>query len=501
DFVSAIIGGDDFFNVRGNGIYRKPAENMQILMKHQINEKMQFFLKVLMWIKSILIFGNGIMYTGWKKQTRKYTSREWITDPILGMVGSVNVRRTETLHNDPYIDTVFIKNFYPQPYKETIKDMSWCIERAYVDWEYIQKLKSQGIEGDVYKNLDKIKSTALPSGYKPVMNEMNTLVGISSSARQDPINKPVELLKYWRNDRIVILANRSVIIRDTPNPFQYGEIPYTDAKDYPLDKEFYAISDIDLLMPLQDKANDITNIRLDNLLQIVNRMFVAKRNSGINPDDFISRPSGVIWSDDINAVKPLIQPDISASAYNEEQETYRAMQRASGAFEYAQGETPRRQETATGIIKLQQAALKRFGYRIKLLQRTAFKDILTKIMRLNQQLLPMSYIIPDYENDKDIQLNPWDISGKFGLTVTGSTNLAGLEERMIQLWQAARNDPYFNQLELRKRLLNVFDIPDSDNLLNQTSQLLGNVQSLMPQGASQENPIDKIKEALSGQTV
>lgn len=500
DFVSALIGGDDFFSLHSNQDERPRADNIEKLMKYQIDEKMQFYLKILMWVKSILIFGNGIMYSGWRKKSKTFTKKEYIQNQLLGLVGSINVKRTEDIVNDPFIDTVFIKNFYPQPHKECIKDMSWCIERAFVDWDFIQNLKGNGIEkGGVWKNIDKIKDSKAPSDYKSVMEEMNTLVGIATSISEDPINKPVELLKYWRADRLVIVANRSVVIRDTDNPFDHGEIPYDDAKDYPLDKEFYAMSDVDLLMPLQDICNDMTNYRLDNLVDLINTSYIASRNKGINADDIVSGPSRIIWSDDTTGIMPLIKPPIPQAAYLEPEAMYKAMQRTCGAWEYAQGATPERQETMGGIIRLQQAAAKRFGYRIKLLQRTGFKDILTKIMQLNQQLLPVDYMMRVFKDNTEIKLSPWDIAGKFSINVSGSTNLVGLEERMMQIWTNAKNDPYFNQLELRKRMLDIMDIPASEKLLNQASGLLGMAQGGM-QGGPNPYPLMGIIGALkSGQ--
>jgi len=93
DFVEALIGGDDFFAVRATGQDKQKAKNTEILLKYQIEEKMQFYSKILMWIKSILIFGNGVTYQGWHKKTKEFQRREWIQDPLLGLVGSVKVKQ------------------------------------------------------------------------------------------------------------------------------------------------------------------------------------------------------------------------------------------------------------------------------------------------------------------------------------------------------------------------------------------------------------------------
>jgi hypothetical protein len=246
------------------------------------------------------------MFVGWNRKTKTFKHKEWLTDPLLGLYSSIKRTITEEIKNDPYIDTVFIKNFYPQPHRETIKDMAWCIERSYVDWDFIQSLKRGELEkASVYKNLDKIKTTTPPADFKATMEEMTNLVGIATATEEDPVNKPVELIKYWTRDRLIMVANQAVVIRDSDNPFEHGELPYVEAKDYPLDKEFYAISDVDLLMPTQDIINDIARLSLDNFEDQLNTSYIVDENAGVNPDDFISRPSGLIWTKDVNKIKPL----------------------------------------------------------------------------------------------------------------------------------------------------------------------------------------------------
>jgi hypothetical protein len=500
DFVEALIGGDDFFDIHSTGGDRQKALNMEMLMKYQINERMQYYQKILMWVKSVLIFGNGVVYNGWNKKQKTFTRNEWMNDPLLGMTASIKVKRTEDIVNDPMIDTVFIKNCFPQPHKESIKESGWFIERSFVDWDFILSLKSQGLENSgVYKNLDKIKESKPSSDYSNVSEEMNNLIGIATGTSEDPINKPVELLKYWREDRCIIVANKKVVIRDTDNPFEHGEIPYSDAKNYPLDKEFFGISDVDLMIPLQDICNDMTNLRLDNLVDSVNTSYVADRNKGINPDDIISRPSGIIWSDDVNAIIPQQKPIIPAAAYQEPEVMYKNMQRATGAWEYMQGATPERAETATGIIRLQQAASKRFGYRIKLFQKTSMKHSLTQMCQLNQQLLPLDYCMKVFKEDREIRLNPWDIAGKFSLQVSGSSKFAGLEERMMDVWKNAKNDPYFDQLELRKRLMDIMDIPNYEKLLKTADGMLGIAQQSAGQGVDPREGLMAMIQSKIGQ--
>lgn len=485
DFAQAVVGGDTHFRVKATGNMRQGAQLMQETMLYQMEEKSDYYLKMVMFLKNMFIYGTSIMYTGWNKVKQQYKEREWIGSPALGIVAPVLMRKERYTKNDPYVETVYLKNFFPEPHKESIEKMNWCVERQFVDWEFILKLKqaeSQGFTG--FKNLDKIKENSPSEEYKKTMEEMNSLVGLSTKTEEDMINKPVILYKYTRKDRLIVMANKKVIIYDGENPFYHGEIPYTDAKDYPLDKEFYGMGDVDLLMPLQDKVNDMTNLRLDNLIQMVNKMWIADKHAKINPDDLISRPNGIVWTNDMNGIRELPQRDILPSSFQEVESEYKAMQRVSGAWDYFQGATPERKETATGIVKLQQSAFRRFGYRIKLFQRTALKRVLTQFMQLNQQLLPPEYTIERFDRDQTVMVNPWDIAGKMTMVVTGSSNLVNLEERMMMLWQNMNQDPLINQFELRKRLLDIMDIPDSDTLLQGADNLLGMAQQGIMAGNS-----------------
>ncbi len=87
---------------------------------------------------------------------------------------------------------------------------------------------------------------------------------------------------------------------------------------------------------------------------------------------------------------------------------------------------------------------------------------------------------------------------KFSIQVSGSSKFAGIEERMMQVWQNGKNDPYFNQLELRRRMLDMMEIPNYEKLLNMSSELLGMAQQGAGQGQGAPNIAALIQGMIGG---
>ncbi len=497
--IEPLIGGENFFSIDdvGDQSRTQNAENMSELMKQQISDKMRYFEVIVMWIKNHLIYGNAIVKTGWWKQEKEFRYRKWNIDPYFGIVlGSEMVKEKKFAYNDPVIDTVPLENIFPDPYGEDIEDCRYVIERKIVDFDYLKALEKADDEDESkpYKNIDQLKGTQF-TGTPPHFDKLASVGETTGTSGGDSTRNIVELLEYQEDDRFITVANRKVVIKPArTNPFFHLQKTYHMLKDYPLDKEFWAMGECDIMAALQDKSNDLENLKIDNLFQALNRMYVVQRNKNLKADQFVSRPYGLIWSDDVNAVKPLEQVSIPREVFGEKDLTRQDMERVSGAWEYAQGATPERKETATGIVKLQQAALRRFSLKIMLAQRGPFKKMLTQIMQLNQQKLPQGYMI--MKDGKPQKLNPWDIQGNLILKITASSDLVGEKEKMAKLFEVAKDDPYFDQYKIRERLLDVFAIPGAQELLLKTEQVMAGAQGMSQAGMGGGEIVARMPEMM-----
>ena len=79
----------------------------------------------------------------------------------------------------------------------------------------------------------------------------------------EELEKAVELLEYWEDDRVVTIANRAVIIREAKNPFYHGKKPFVHIINNVVPHEFYGLGEVEPLERLQHELNAKRNQRLD----------------------------------------------------------------------------------------------------------------------------------------------------------------------------------------------------------------------------------------------
>ena len=125
----------------------------------------------------------------------------------------------------------------------------------------------------------------------------------------------VEVLWYWAErpvDRLVILANQEVI-RDGDNPYTHKKLPFAVARDIKRVHHFYAKGEPELLESIQDEANTFRRMMIDRGHLDIDKMFMVSNKLGLDDEDTIARPHGIIPTDDMNSIKPVEYGDVPRS--------------------------------------------------------------------------------------------------------------------------------------------------------------------------------------------
>jgi hypothetical protein len=233
---------------------------------------------------------------------------------------------------------------------------------------------------------------------------------------------------------------------------------------------------------------------MDNVNLIINRMFVANKFADIDFDSLISYPGNVILTNDVNALKALDTKDVTKSSYMEEDIIKKDIDNAAGEWAYNRGEPPQRRETATGIVRLQQASNIRFDTIVKMLEFTVLRNIAKMFLWLDYQFLDrndFSKIVREEDfvargGDRFYQQDILEILRLYNFQPMGSATTAVKEVRiqqMMQTFQLFNNDPFINQWELRKALLDALD--NKNNKLLLSPQQLQQTASAQVQGQGQ----------------
>jgi len=450
------------------------AELIERLLDYQFeDEALEFYLRLEEFFKDAAIYG-----TAFAKVI-----------PIFKDEDELSLHRIN-------FEPVDLWDIYPDWRATSLADAKFIIEKKEVDLDELIEKEEQGIYENVEECREYVEELQKVDEFRKLRL---TGIGIDEDMFGDwqSARKSIQVLEYWDREKIYHIGAGKFVLMEDENPF--GDIlPYVMLKYTAVPHEFYGIGISEMLESLQEEMNALRCQRLDNVNLINNRMFVVNKLADIDLDNLISYPGNVITSNDMDSIRPLDTADISRSIYMEEDVLKRDMQNATGEWEYSRGATPQHRETATGIIKLQQAASVRFDAVLKGVEFT-FRDIAKLFIWYNSQFLdPQDFI-------KIVGLKDFAMMGGpqfYGIPVeemlrlfhfqpVGSSTTAVKElriQQIFQLYQAANQDPYFNQYELRKRLCNALDFRDYDKLLK-TEEQVRQEQMQMMQAQAQADAV------------
>jgi hypothetical protein len=452
--------------IRGTSYIK--SKNMNKLLDYQLTQKIKVVTTVTDIIKGTLLYGTGISKQTWEFKSGKRVEKQPIMS-ILGFpIGSKEVLMESIIKDEPSIKSIPLMDFFFDPAGVTIEEQRYCADRYYEDYHVLLEKEKEG----VYKNVkEKLGRQGYDDSYNQAgSSDMLDNIGLSTHNNK---NKSVEIIEYYTDDWKLVIANRDTVLQSTMTPYNHFKKPYAKWVDTPVPNEFYGIGEIEPIQHLQEELNATRNQRIDNVSLIINRMYKILRVADINQDQLVSRPNGFIEVDSMADVEPLIIPDVSSSAYNEEAVIKEDIDKTIGVHDSARGSSPDRRETATTMNILSNASYDRFKLKILLIENGGLKDAMTQVVQLNQQYIDrdtMFTIINDQGVFEEVELTPEDIAGEFDLMVVGSNTEPSInkeyrQNQLIQLYNIVKDSPLVNQPEFLKTIFEAFDVKNINELI------------------------------------
>lgn len=484
------------------------AKDMENLIDYQLTQKIGIIGVATSWFKEALIYGTSILKVGWEYEEDEV----WVDEPLMEIfgfpIGSRRVKKVQPVKDDPLVEHIDLWDFYIDPRAKDIDEADYCIHKVFRDISYLKRMEEQGI----YKNIDevvKVSKEGAGSWYEEGVGTtafetgMNTRLGLIGMQSIDKPSNKIEILEYWTDDRVIAVANRSVVIRNDENPYHHRKKPFVRLVDVLVPHEFYGIGEIEPIEDLQYELNSLRNQRMDNINILINRMWKVIRGADIDVRQLVSRPGGIIEVDDMNDVQELQMTDLSGNAIENVIEMVRRdMDNANGVYDYARGETTDRRETATTAAILSQAANERFNLKVKLIEDLGMRRLGMLLTQLNQQYIDTEKAIRILGKDgmDFYTLSPENIRGQFDIMPLGSSvdpiiNKENKLQSYINLYTILKDSPYVNHPELIKKILeaadikdlNRFIVDDAENMLLQN--ILGGMANAYPNQTQQPMPI------------
>src|SRR3990167_4868584 len=329
--------------------------------------------------KDALIYGTGIAQEYYLKD------RRLVRHMKLNKKGKEEFVEEEVFdYDDCYMETVKLNDFYVDekargfdgPY--AARD---CIRR------YIMNIDDFKIffTGDVWNPLENAKYVK-PGGDTEYYEFYKPPQGIDHS-------KEVEVLWYWAkkpDDTLMIVAN-DVVIRNGPNIYRHKQLPFARVVDVKRPHSFYGKGEAEILESTQDEINTLRRMVIDRNHLDIDKMFLVSNNLGLNDEDLIARPHGLIPTDDVNAAKPVEYGDIPRSVEM-------SIKMLADDSTITTGIDPRSASlptpgTATEAAILKESALKRIRMKMRLLER----EFLVNVARLRVSNIIQFYSQPKLE--------------------------------------------------------------------------------------------------------
>lgn len=434
-------------------------------------------------IKDSLMYSKGFAKVTWNYKTKTKT----IMEPIVGEDDKITFERTqktEVEHDDPNVEIVDPFDIYVDPDATTLQDAVYVIHRKTVP---LKTLKDNPNYNNVAQlSQSKIKGVQNSNYVQDYLQDETRFKNTTS--RGDNYKELVEVLEYWERDRLVVVANRTVVLRDSPNPYSHKQLPFVDLDDYRDPHKFYGQSELSVIDPLQREINSIRNQRrdYDNLaLNPVIRMIPGVLR---NPNSAVMAPGNVWMVSDLNSMDVFELPKLQGVSSDIEDRTAQDIKMSVAIDEIGIGLLPEagNRRSATEVVTAQSMAGKRFAIKIALLEE-AVKQIGQLVFALNQQFLDQERIIQIVGEEgatEWVKLDPEDIRGEYFIDIeTGSMlpkdEIAQRQEAM-QLLQYVTPiiSPVINSnpkviMPIIRMIIDTFDLPGKQSIIEELQEALG----------------------------
>lgn len=467
DLMLTLFGPDPFFET----VPREPSDVIQSkilepLLLYQFDST-DFFTNFFDFLKQMAIYGTtfGKVYiTSKKRKVKKSVPQEFMGIEI----GEPKEEYEEIeIYDGPVFETIDIYDLRFSPNAKSIDD-TWVIHRTE---KTIGDMKKLGI----YKNLDKLEYSIAQDKLSSKYDEevRKSLNGFPSAYTQEEgDDRRVELLEYWDRSRskTCTIAGRSTIVRpERDNPL--GIDPFVSCKLWGMPFELLGTGIPKKVEDLQNQLNCEVNQRLDNRNIRQNVTLKVRRGANVNVRNLLTKPGGIWLTDEMDAIDPIVIPDISSStSFAEENLLESKCEEITGVTRYATGQGSGSSKTATEASILTRMASKAFALHLRIIEEMALRPILRKFAALNSN--------PDFMDKERVEkvVGPlgamWEPSSEtainFRLLASSQLTDKNLKvQQMIQLLGMLKDDPTINKMEIVKRIYEAWGYKDFATLQQQ----------------------------------
>ena len=475
------------------------------LVRYQINHPFlvddPFMSRLVGALKETFITGNAWFRTPWLKKIRKV--QEWQPySPELGLKPGWDtldvckemgiepkwmlVDTDKTVFDAPMFQHRSIFQVKPDPKKKRVGDLGWLLDDEMMTMEEIMAMMNgapkQFQHVDELKELYEAKDTAQIGGGRDYQTQLSEIFGSTDFSNKDDTQHQFKVTTMVEPNKLCIIVNDKLTIREGINPDGDGKIGYGLIKDIPIPHELYAWGEPDPIKKLEDGMSDQFNMRNDDVFYDLMRMWQVQPSALVEGTQFIPEPGAIIEmkaNAPADAIKPLDKTSTPNSAYREFNEWEGIIQGTSGVTEYATGQNEQGMNpTLGGVDKLQQAANSRFALKLQLMEDLGLTAIGTQYVQRNVRYFDTEQSVKTRQGKMVVKPESVRrLRGPIRFKVdSGSTEAQNMDKDWAK-WKTVGdmagdpNNPIFANLvpesydAIGKGMLNALRVPNADDLM------------------------------------
>jgi len=414
--------------------------------------------------------------------------------------GEMRFNTPVTKFNGPNWENIDLLDFFPPAGFSKLTDMPYVIYRYWLDLGDIQDMAEvEYFDKAAVRmlNVSPGPPSAVLSDYsaRRSMGWANPEMGF----KFDQFEKPVEILELWGQvprgickgpelNRVVSIANRSIVLRDRMNPMPNESIPFFSHAPMPDPHYFFSPGMVEINMKLQVASNRIANQKADALDLTIDPFILFNRRSGFDPRQLRIRPLGAIGMDGnpSEMVMPF-SPDLRGlqTAYTELEQQSRWMQQGAGITEdTVQGFSAGDRVTKAEFVGRQEAVSNRILHAVRLAESQWLEPMTRLFLAMDRKWLPATQTLrmigaaavidpvtlqPIEQEPMEIGVN--DLLPDYDIRIVGSTRQLSTQSRQQNLMmaiQAIQANPIaasiVNWMALYRMFFQTMEIPGVDQL-------------------------------------
>lgn len=345
------------FSVEPNpGTPRQVARAWESILSQQLrqaNVKQQ--IRLIM--KDALIFGTGLGKFGWETYERKRTIWRHSVEPtqidspipggqptFLHTVESDDLEEYDVMEtvSRPFFKRIEINHLLVSPgtREPDIRAAEYVVYRDYLTIRDLNRLRDfMGYEIPSEKILMGLATSPQEQAPSSTLENEATAYptqGHRSLPRyldesEDPLEHKLEVLEHWTKDRVIVVLQRKIVIRNMINPL--GVIPFVSCFWDDVPGTFYSFGIPRRIGGIQTHIQGLRNSRLDDIHMNLQNMWKARRGSNIAAQPIRQYPGAVFKVDDMESLMPLEKQPVLQEAYREEEVLMADAEKTTGANE------------------------------------------------------------------------------------------------------------------------------------------------------------------------